>query len=473
MNIALPSIPAARSLDGKVIGSIAPDAAGAMLPSARFTGKLGEAVTSDQVGTAIRPLETAFVTALETSKKGVSKGPGVLKSVLSGTRPLPKDAAFPIGDLPPGNGASVVVEGNPLVVEPSDEPMALVSSPARQLVVQQDIQNAPHGKALPLAESLSQGGKQLPLAETVADTESPVIGESGEVVVLPSDGSAQIGPVSANAPGQATPLVVRQPVQSRATPEPALVQAALSGSLPADKPTEAPKRGKSIEALAGQNAVLSQSLQHTSTSLGFNLASNLVSGEAFGTIGQTALAPGAYTPNANAPAASAPSNSPVDVRPSPSLDQAIEQLSQTREAGRAARPEMLVRNAEFGLVAMRIDAGSGDLRATLSNRDPGFVPAVQAMLAERAVVAANDATSMGQRGTEGGQGQNTTSSQTQRDFNGGGSFEGSNSSSGHGAWPSDFADRQVSNSQTSKADDAADLAATQSPQPGSARGLFA
>ncbi|MEO1729523.1 MAG: hypothetical protein AAFR64_02160 [Pseudomonadota bacterium] len=73
------------------------------------------------------------------------------------------------------------------------------------------------------------------------------------------------------------------------------------------------------------------------------------------------------------------------------IDQIVEQVAEARAAGRDARPELTLRHNEFGQVAMRIDANGSDWRATLSARDPGFVPAVQAALAERAVAASSEA----------------------------------------------------------------------------------
>jgi hypothetical protein len=76
----------------------------------------------------------------------------------------------------------------------------------------------------------------------------------------------------------------------------------------------------------------------------------------------------------------------------PGLDIAMEQVANLREAARASRPELLLRHGEFGMVSLRIEAAAavGEWRALLTGRDPGFVPAVQAALAERAVAAAGE-----------------------------------------------------------------------------------
>ncbi|MEM6475074.1 MAG: hypothetical protein AAF687_02795 [Pseudomonadota bacterium] len=69
-----------------------------------------------------------------------------------------------------------------------------------------------------------------------------------------------------------------------------------------------------------------------------------------------------------------------------------------------------MRHGEFGVVSMRLDTTGPDLRATLAARDPGFVPAIQAALSERAVAASQDgANASNQRGQEQSQGQSTGS----------------------------------------------------------------
>lgn len=94
----------------------------------------------------------------------------------------------------------------------------------------------------------------------------------------------------------------------------------------------------------------------------------------------------------------------------PDIDAAIEQVSGLRDAMRSARPELVLRHAEFGAVSMRIEAGApGEWRAMLNNRDPGFIPAVQAALAERAVAAASDTAAGGS--ANGGQSNAQSSAQ--------------------------------------------------------------
>ncbi|WP_379922683.1 hypothetical protein [Erythrobacter sp. R86502] len=76
----------------------------------------------------------------------------------------------------------------------------------------------------------------------------------------------------------------------------------------------------------------------------------------------------------------------------PQIESAISQVGDLREAMRTARPEMTVRHAEFGVVSVRIEAGGAqDWRAVLASRDPGFVPAIQAALGDRAMMMAASA----------------------------------------------------------------------------------
>lgn len=97
--------------------------------------------------------------------------------------------------------------------------------------------------------------------------------------------------------------------------------------------------------------------------------------------------------------------------PSATLEQFVEQIADAREAGRSIRPEITLRHGEFGPVAMRIEASAGanmaDWRATIVARDPGFLPAVQAALGERAALAAGETGQGGSsspRGHDGGSG---------------------------------------------------------------------
>lgn len=116
--------------------------------------------------------------------------------------------------------------------------------------------------------------------------------------------------------------------------------------------------------------------------------------------------------NAPAPApVAAPSTATgvAEPRAMADLETAIEHLAEAREAGRAARSQVTLSHQEFGAISLKIDASGNDLRATLASRDPGFVPAIQAALAERGISASGEsASTQSQRGGDqspGHQGQ--------------------------------------------------------------------
>lgn len=109
------------------------------------------------------------------------------------------------------------------------------------------------------------------------------------------------------------------------------------------------------------------------------------------------------------PATPAPERAAAQPVPAPQLESTIAQVGDIREALRSARPSMTVHHAEFGMVSLRLEqAAPEQWRAVLASRDPGFIPAVQAALADRAVAATADA-SASFTGQHGGTHQNGTS----------------------------------------------------------------
>jgi hypothetical protein len=119
---------------------------------------------------------------------------------------------------------------------------------------------------------------------------------------------------------------------------------------------------------------------------------------------QPAPAPAsAQVPAAPALVPSAPIAERAEPRaPAVNQESAIAAVGEIREALRAARPELTLRHADFGFVSLRVEStGAEGWRAVLASRDPGFVPAIQTALAERAVAAASDtaSTNTGQNGT--------------------------------------------------------------------------
>lgn len=111
----------------------------------------------------------------------------------------------------------------------------------------------------------------------------------------------------------------------------------------------------------------------------------------------------------------------AETRVIPQIEQAIDALTGAREAGRTSRPEVLLRHSEFGLVSMRLEAASGDLRANLASRDPAFIPAIHAALGDRAISGSSEtATNFNQ---QRGQDQNQSGGTSP-------SFAGNNGGSG-------------------------------------------
>ncbi|MCZ8135106.1 MAG: hypothetical protein O9266_02285 [Porphyrobacter sp.] len=178
------------------------------------------------------------------------------------------------------------------------------------------------------------------------------------------------------------------------------------------------------------------------------------------------------------PAAPAPVTERAEARvPAPQQETAIAQLGEIREALRSVRPEMTLRHAEFGFVSLRIEAAATapqDWRAVLASRDPGFVPAIQAALAERAVAASADSAATG--GQTGGHTGSGTGSDRNYGFSQGSGQGSSQPYLGHSGGREEGAGSNPRNQQQARAgDDAATAAgAPESEAPGQRqRGLFA
>lgn len=104
----------------------------------------------------------------------------------------------------------------------------------------------------------------------------------------------------------------------------------------------------------------------------------------------------AIAPDTPAPHRPEPRVEPHGAAGAPHQRAAVEQVGALREALREARPAMVLNHADFGAVSVRLEAGGGDTwRAVLASRDPGFVPAIQAALADRTVAAAAGAPDSG------------------------------------------------------------------------------
>lgn len=163
---------------------------------------------------------------------------------------------------------------------------------------------------------------------------------------------------------------------------------------------------------------------------------------------------------------------PARAAPSPQLEQTITAVGDLREALRAARPEMTLRHAEFGAVSLRLEAaGAQDWRVVLASRDPGFVPAIQAALVERAVAAAAETSlGAGQQGGQNGSGEPRYGSSLGSGQGGSQPYSGQQTSRDEGGLAHHQQQRQQRGSGTSAAADAGSQAGDGAPRE---QGLFA
>jgi hypothetical protein len=168
--------------------------------------------------------------------------------------------------------------------------------------------------------------------------------------------------------------------------------------------------------------------------------------------------------------------------PAPGQESAIAQVGEIREALRSVRPEMMLRHAEFGFVSLRLEGTSAapqDWRAVLASRDPGFVPAIQAALAERTVAASPDTASTGTgtgTGAQAGGHMGAGSSPEQRyGFSQGGGQGSSSPYPGHSGQRDEGASPHQRNPQHGRADESAAAAGTPDSEASGhrRRGLFA
>jgi len=241
-------------------------------------------------------------------------------------------------------------------------------------------------------------GAQGPVSPETEDTSDAPGLSAGEPTVMPAAVIAvRIAAVPVPVTEQTRPALPAAVLSPAAIREPAGPPVRVA--LPAPPASQAPV-GEDTPASPGSAVLLSDASEGAAQSA-------------------TASAPGASAPQPSTPAI-APASSTVapfaeraEVRaPAPQLESTIHQVGEIREALRAARPEMTVRHAEFGLVSLRIEAtgAAQDWRAVLASRDPGFVPAIHAALAERAVSASADSAATG-NGTGAGAGQGGFSEQ--------------------------------------------------------------
>jgi hypothetical protein len=285
--------------------------------------------------------------------------------------------------------------------------------------------------AVPAAQraepALMPGFPAMPLPDAAQD--SPVPQDAAPAALsLPAAPVVTVF-ASASAPASDPGLLAPQPLQM-VLPAPAAVVASATivppqrreaavvpgraAVLPAvlkDMPADVVTPFSEVLAAPGEQLGAPATANATATSNGPAPAPALAQTIA---AGQTASHPEPAAPAPPSAPAAAPQFAPAPassergdarVTNAPQLENAIAQVGELREALRAARPEMTLRHAEFGFVSLRLEAtGADGWRAMLASRDPGFVPAIQTALAERALAVSASA-SADSSGMQAGTGQ--------------------------------------------------------------------
>jgi len=348
----------------------------------------------------------------------------------------PMTIAAPANSLP---GGRILPEPGAQLPPPASSPVLLSQQPdiARALPVrpQAAFSHAPlpgrdHLASVPLKEDATDGR-----VSAFASPADPPIAEpvhpSPALAGTPAHLDAEAG-TPATDPAPSEGLVAEPPAGDRA-----LAATLLAATQPAPAPAHTPP---AAVALSGPRATLPVRRGDASLPLGDAAPKALSDDASPAGLATASSAPSQTTPASNAPPdllASAPQPVPAigpapvasaaiadrieaPRAPAPQMESSIAQVETLREAARTGRPELTLRHAEFGAVSLRLEAaGTEGWRAVLASRDPGFVPAIQAALADRAVAAAASASTdsgafSGQNtGQSSGQntGQNGTSDQ--------------------------------------------------------------
>ena len=307
-------------------------------------------------------------------------------------------------------------------------------------------------QSLPGGTILQEPGTDLPQA-TLAPEPSAALREPAPARVLPtvptpdSDGDAPAPDSETEDPPLVAAPAAPDPAAAEAAeiapPAPALIAALMPLSLPpppmlapgltlaappaappvvgptplrpAARALLSPARSADAPLPAQMSLPAAADPEGFASSMPATSAPAALPGEASATAASIAPAPAPAPTFALAPAA--PPLAPVqseraEPRAAPQLESTIAQVGDLREALRATRPELTVRHAEFGFVSLRLEAaGTEGWRAVLASRDPGFVPAIQAALADRAVAAAAAASDSGAFMGQGGAGQHGSGQQ--------------------------------------------------------------
>lgn len=275
--------------------------------------------------------------------------------------PAPEAATTPATDTAPG-GTILPQTGGTLPL--SEPPAMLLTIPAAPAPVA-PAQTPASVAAAPAEEDAEEGPEPLTAPESVpaaVPLGAPALVLAPVVLAAPPSAA----PASRTPLPAAAPLAVRVTAAPRApAPQPSLPLAPVSEEASASAPSVPvpallPELVEAAPAAAAPTQSATPALAQTT------------------------------------PAQPAPTERAEVRGPSASQESTIAHVGEIREALRSVRPEMTLRHAEFGLISLRIEgATSQDPRAVLASRDPGFIPAIQAALAERAVAAAADTAGTG------------------------------------------------------------------------------
>ena len=383
----------------------------------------------------------AFAGLLEASQARLAPSPGIANRISS--QPLLEPVSQPMGEAAESVPAPMPAK---VVAERAPAPVAVMPLPGTRL--------PPSGEMLPPLATAPQPAPadtvSLPPATTArADEEGAADLTSPEAMValatvtpereMPEAGvpmpanTTSSGPLVSAARAIAVAVPASAPLASLADSDSAAVDVVqpqfLAREVPppqAAKPSHAP----AANPFPPDSGVMTADL----LALPPNHGASAVRRSAKTPLAAAAMpvsSPASSPAPAPLPGAAAPASAPA---PSPAMvpeagaaqgaslaaqpagmEAAIEQLAGLRDAARAARPEVTLRHGEFGAVSLRVEASAaapGEWRAVVASRDPGFVPAVQAALAERAIAAAGEAASSGglssgANGSGSGPGQGT------------------------------------------------------------------
>ena len=385
----------------------------------------GSGATHPNPDEAVLVSPPTFVAVPSSSSPRISR-PGALAEQLDGLRVDPTDA--PKADQ--GAAAFMPTETGPVPLRPGPSGSIPLPNPAG---MRQSVAALPPADSLALA-TVASGAASIPATSLPVTSQASAGSDTlPEPAVAPHPVLAGVGGASAlnSAPAISMPPAQDEPSEApdmnddpaadglavSLTPIP--IMAAPIPNAPMPSPVPAPSlsgiggRGGAL-AEAQVNAGLAQAARIvrpaevatlpaiTSDEIG-QAAFPALSGEVQpGADPMPASAPVAESGASAAPAAPAssivqaspgnavvPAESRGEARVQPQQDAAIDQIADLRDAARASRPDVLLRHAEFGMVSTKVEGSSPqDWRAVLASRDPGFVPAVQAALADRIVTGA-------------------------------------------------------------------------------------